>query len=78
MGEALLHGRILEAFLWNPLLFLGLAGILTSGLVCLVRRLRGLPRVRLRVESARERAILRIGAVTILALGWIYLVLRGV
>ena len=78
MGEALLQLDLLGAFLWNPLLFLGLAGILGTGLVCLTRRLLRRPRLRLVLNRPWEPAALRIGAFAGLTLGWLYLVLKGV
>jgi hypothetical protein len=78
MARSLLDLRPLQAFAWNPLLFLGIAAIFLSGLVCGIRRLLGRPRLRVVVDSPRERAVLRIGAIVAILAGWIYLFLRGV
>jgi len=78
MARSLLDMRPLQAFAWNPLLFVGITAVLVSGLVSGARRLLGLPRLRVVVDHPGERAALRIGAVLAIVAGWLYLVLRGV
>jgi len=78
MARSLLDMRPLQAFAWNPLLFLGVAAVLVSGLVSGARRLMGLPRLRMVVDGRGERAAIRTGAILAILAGWFYLVWRGV
>lgn len=78
LARALTEFRPMEAFLWNPLLFLVLSGTLLAAMVSGYRRMRGLPRIRPELESSLERTTVRILAVLGLAAGWFYLWIRGV
>jgi len=76
MVEALLRGEIVAALGWNPLVFLALAGVAVWAVVSTVNRLFGLPALRV-IFGSRERQLLRVGAVTVLAAAWAYLIWRG-
>jgi hypothetical protein len=78
MADAAVHGRPLEAFLWNPLVALGALGVLGAGAVSGVRRILGRPRLRLVLDRLWERNLARLAALLALLGGWIYLVLSGV
>ena len=77
MAGSLLHGDLLGALGWNPLMFLAGAGILTAGAVSGVRKLAGAPGLRV-VLTAGEKRWARIGAVLLLVSGWVYLVAAGI
>ena len=77
MIEALLHGRILEAAAWNPLVFGALALLCAWGALSAARWAFGLPAWRLVVEP-RERRALGLLTVAAVAVGWVYVVWRGV
>jgi len=77
MIDALLSGNLLEAAMWNPLVFLGLAvatawvGVVAGGMAL------GRPVPRL-VPAPRERLGLWILGTGMLAADWAYLIWRGV
>ena len=73
-----LIGVVANAVLIGCKLAGGILGILASGAVCAARRLLRLPRLRVVTDGPGERAALRVGALVVLALGWIYLVLSDV
>jgi hypothetical protein len=77
MVEALLSGDILGALAWNPLVFLGLAAVAVWARLSTARAVLGLPAPHF-VPGPRVRLLLRLFAVAVLALGWAYLVWRGV
>ena len=77
MIEALLHGRILEAMAWNPVVF-GVAVLLCSwGALSATRLAFGLPAWRLVVEP-RDRRAFGLLLVATVAAGWVYVAWRGV
>lgn len=77
MGEALLRGELGTALAMNPLVFVVLTILAIWALIGTVDWLRGTPARRLIVDRG-ERLALRVGAVTVLAGGWIYQILSGV
>ena len=77
MLDALLAGRVVEAVLWNPLVFLGLAGITVWVVVTATRMALGRP-VRRRVAGRGERLGLWLLGAGLVAAGWAYLVWRGI
>ena len=77
MVEALLHGRILEAAAWNPLVFCGVALLCSWGALSATRLTFGLPAWRLVVDPGERRACGLLVVATVAA-DWIYLVWRGV
>jgi hypothetical protein len=77
MIDALLSGNLLEAAMWNPLVFLALA-VATAwvGVVAGATALgRPVPRL---VPAPRERLGLWILGTAMLAADWAYLIWRGV
>ena len=77
MIEALLHGRILEAAAWNPLLFCGVALLCSWGALSAIRLALVVPTWRLVVEP-RERRALGLLVVATVAANWAYVIWRGV
>ena len=77
MIDALLSGNLLEAAMWNPLVFLVLAG--ATAWVCVVAGAMALGRrVPRLVPAPRERLGLWILGTGMLAADWAYLICRGV
>lgn len=76
LADALLSGKPVEAFLWNPLVFLSLTAVAGWALLSIVRRLLDLPAWRLKLEP-RERVTVRVLAVAALVAGWGWLIWRG-
>ena len=74
--RCLIHGDWGDAFLWNPLLMMGLLGAVLYTFYAGVVVLGRLP--RLRWESLPRRSIraVRIAAIGLVAGDWLYLVLR--
>ena len=77
MIEALLHGRILEAAAWNPLVFCGVALLCAWGALSVSRLAFGVPAWRLVVEP-RDRRVLGLLAAAAAAAGWVYVIWRGI
>ncbi len=77
MIEALLHGRILEAAAWNPLVFCGVALLCSWGALSATRLAFGMPTWGLVVEQRERRALGLLVVATVVA-GWVYVVWRGV
>ena len=77
MIEALLHGRILEAAVWNPVVFCGLILLCSWGALSVSRLAFGVPACRLIVEPWERRAsgLLLVAAA---AASWVYVIWRGV
>ena len=73
--ESLFSGDIAQAFAWNPLIFVALAGLAAWAVGSTVVRLLHLPSPRLRLEP-REWRWSRIAALAALAAGWLYLLVR--
>lgn len=74
----LLHGNLMEAFLFNPLLMVLLlcAGfyLLYAGVVVIGR----LPRLRWEPLSRRASVFIRVGVVLLIAANWVYLLCQKV
>lgn len=77
MLDALLAGKIVEAVLWNPLVFLGLAGITAWVFTTATGMALGRPARRL-VAGRGERLGLWLLGAGLVAAGWAYLVWRGI
>jgi Protein of unknown function (DUF2752) len=77
MIEALLHGRILEAAAWNPLVFCGVVLLCSWCALSAARLAFGLPAWRL-VVGPWERRALGLLLVAAVAADWIYIVWHGV
>lgn len=72
--RALVHGDLAGALSWNPLMtaFLGLLALYVA--YCLVVAVFNLPRLRIDRFTRPEANVLRIAAVLLLVVNWIYLV----
>jgi len=77
MIDSLLSGRWIEAAMWNPLVFLGLAGTTVWVGATAAGMALGRPARRL-VVGPRERLALWLLGAVVVAAGWAYLVWRGV
>jgi hypothetical protein len=75
--QALLAGNLLAALAWNPLVVLVLAALALWAIASVARLLLGLPAWTV-VLAPWERLGLRLIAVAVLAVGWVYLIWRGV
>jgi len=77
MIEALLHGRILEAAAWNPLVFCAVALLCSWGALSATRLTLIVPAWRLVLEPGERRA-LGLMVVAMVVAGWAYVIWRGV
>jgi hypothetical protein len=77
MLDALLAGDFVEAVMWNPLVFLGLAGVTLWIVVTAAGNVLGLPSRRL-VAGRRTRPGLWLLGAGLVVIDWAYLVWRGV
>ncbi len=77
MIEALLHGRILEAAAWNPLMFFGVALLCSWSVLCTIRLALGVPAWRLVVEP-QERPAWGLLILATVAADWGYVLWRGI
>jgi hypothetical protein len=75
--DALLSGHVLEAAALNPLVFSGLAALALWAVLSAVRVIFGLPTWRVVLARWERRALLLVAA-TALAVGWVYVIWRGV
>lgn len=75
-ARALLHGDLLAALVWNPLVAAGLiaaaAYMMYAILVCVMRW----PRIRITGVTPRWAMFFRLSIIGLLASNWIYLVFR--
>ena len=67
-----LHGNLLSAWNWNPLVFAVLCGLLVFDVYAAFVVIARAPRLRILLTSA-EKIIIRFLVITALALNWIYL-----
>jgi len=70
---AFLHGDFLSALRWNPLVFVALCGLGVFDLYAAIVLVGRLPRLRVVDWTAAEKKVVRIAAISLLALNWIYL-----
>jgi uncharacterized protein DUF2752 len=70
---AFLHGDFLSALQWNPLAFAALCGLVVFDLYAVIVLLGRKPRLRIVDWSVAEKKTVRIAAISLLALNWIYL-----
>jgi hypothetical protein len=68
-----LHGHLYEAWRWNPLLFGLFCGVSLFDAYAIVVLATGLPRLRVSRVTMREKNSIRLLAVAMLALNWLYL-----
>ena len=70
---AFLHGNISGAWLWNPLALVALGGVALFDVYAAIVLVTGSPRLRLIDWTPAERNVVRIAAVTLILVNWIYL-----
>jgi hypothetical protein len=70
---AFLHGDFLSALRWNPLAFVALSGLIAFDLYAAIVLVGRMPRLRTVGWSVGEKNAVRIAAISLLALNWIYL-----
>ena len=70
---AFLHGDFLSAWKWNPLVALALCGVIAFDLYAAIVLAGRLPRLRMVDWTSAEKNAVRIAAISLLALNWIYL-----
>lgn len=70
---ALLRGDFLLALSWNPLAFAALCGVIAFNLYAALVLASRRPRLRIVDWTATEKKVVRIAAISLLALNWIYL-----
>ena len=70
---AFLHGNLFLARSWNPLAFVALCGVALFDLYAAIVLLARLPRLRAIDWTRGERNAVRIAAVALIAVNWIYL-----
>jgi hypothetical protein len=69
------HGHFAASFLFNPLAFVALCGLLAFDLYALAVLIAGTPRLRLANLSRSEKNLARCAGVLLLASNWLYLVI---
>jgi|GEM_PF-710116 len=74
--KCLLHGEIVSAFLFNPLMMTVLFGSLLYVFHAAVVVFGGFPRFRFEPPSKSAATALRIGSVILILANWSYLILR--
>jgi len=73
---AFLHGHFLDAFRWNPLVFVGCVAVVLFDIYAAAVLLTG--RQRLRVSfSGAEKRVFRFTAIAMLLLNWAYLIVHS-
>jgi hypothetical protein len=70
---AFLHGEFLSALRWNPLGAVALCGVVIFDLYATIVLLGRTPRLRIVDWTVAEKKAVRIAAISLLALNWIYL-----
>jgi hypothetical protein len=70
---AFLHGDFLSAWRWNPLAAFAFCGVIVFDLYAAIVLVGRLPRLRMVDWTATEKNAVRIAAISLLALNWIYL-----
>jgi hypothetical protein len=70
---AFLRGDFLSALRWNPLAFVAFCALIAFDLYAAIVVVGRLPRLRMVDWTAAEKSAVRIVAISLLALNWIYL-----
>lgn len=70
---ALLHGDFLAALRWNPLAFVAFAALIAFDLYATIVLVGRTARLRVADWTVAEKKMVRIAAICLLALNWIYL-----
>ena len=67
------HGHFAQAWHWNPLALVGFCGVVVFDLYAAFVLVAGFPRLRLSDWTRGEKNGVRIAAVALIAVNWIYL-----
>jgi hypothetical protein len=70
---AFLHGDFLTALRWNPLAFVAFVGLIAFDLYATIVLVGRTARLRMVDWTLAEKKVMRIAAISLLALNWIYL-----
>lgn len=70
---AFLHGDFLSALRWNPLALAALCALVVFDLYAAIVLIGRRPRLRIVDWSGKEKNMVRIAAISLLVLNWIYL-----
>jgi hypothetical protein len=70
------HGRFLDAFRWNPLVFTALCGVLAFDVYAFAALTTRGPRWRICFSAPRAKIFMRVVVVFALLLNWMYLLLH--
>jgi hypothetical protein len=70
---AFFHGDITSAWKWNPLVFTFLCGLSVFNVYAFVALVTRAPRLRIAHLRPREKILIRVSIIALLALNWIYL-----
>jgi len=70
---AFLHGDFLVALRWNPLAFVAFVGLIAFDLYAAIVLVGRTARLRVVDLTLAEKKVVRIAAISLLALNWIYL-----
>ncbi|MFN2622128.1 MAG: DUF2752 domain-containing protein [Chthoniobacterales bacterium] len=70
---AFLHGNFFGAWLWNPLAFVGLCGVVLFDLYAAIVLIARAPRLRLVDWRRTQKNSIRIAGVAVVLVNWIYL-----
>jgi hypothetical protein len=70
---AFLHGDVLSALRWNPLVWAALCGLVVFDLYAAIVLIGRTPRLRIVDWSVGNKKMVRSAAIILLALNWIYL-----
>jgi hypothetical protein len=71
------HGHFFSALSWNPLVFSALCGLSIFNVYAFAVLVMRAPRLRFTHFTAAEKKLVRIGAVVLLVVNWIYLLSHG-
>ena len=72
-----LHGHFAAALRWNPLVFVSLWAIVFFDAYAAIVLVMRWPRLRVVGLTKKERNFIRFGVIALLALNWIYLLVRS-
>jgi len=70
---AFLHGNFLLALRWNPLAFVAFCAVIAFDLYAAIVLVGRMPRLRIVDWTAAAKNAVRIAAISLLALNWVYL-----
>jgi hypothetical protein len=70
---ALFHGDLLSALRWNPLVFIGLCGVLVFDIYAAIVLIGRLPRLRIVDWTTTGKKVAGVITISLVALNWVYL-----